>query len=60
MNEEFVKAMGFGKLVEDVKAGKCAFCGKKIDPSRDFRDELSAKEYGLSGMCQDCQDEVFG
>lgn len=25
-----------------------------------FRDELSAKEYYISGMCQDCQDSVFG
>lgn len=25
-----------------------------------FRDELSAKEYYISGMCQRCQDKVFG
>ena len=25
-----------------------------------FRDELSAKEYYISGMCQHCQDKVFG
>lgn len=25
-----------------------------------FRDELSAKEYYISGMCQACQDSVFG
>lgn len=25
-----------------------------------FRDKLSAKEYTISGMCQDCQDDVFG
>lgn len=25
-----------------------------------FRDELSAREYYISGMCQDCQDSVFG
>lgn len=24
-----------------------------------FRDELSAKEYYISGMCQECQDAVF-
>ena len=24
-----------------------------------FRDELSAKEYYISGMCQACQDSVF-
>lgn len=25
-----------------------------------FRNEISAKEYYLSGMCQACQDDVFG
>jgi len=24
-----------------------------------FRDELSAREYYISGMCQSCQDSVF-
>ena len=25
-----------------------------------FRDDLSRKEYGISGMCQNCQDKVWG
>src|SRR6266487_1160403 len=25
-----------------------------------FRDELSSREYSISGLCQDCQDSVFG
>lgn len=25
-----------------------------------FRDELSAREYRISGLCQACQDRVFG
>jgi hypothetical protein len=25
-----------------------------------FRNEISAREYYISGMCQDCQDSVFG
>jgi hypothetical protein len=24
-----------------------------------FRDDLSRKEHGISGMCQACQDEMF-
>lgn len=32
-------------------------CGKPIGP---FRDELSEKEYTISGLCQECQDKVFG
>jgi hypothetical protein len=31
-------------------------CGKPIEG---FRDDLSAKEYRISGLCQNCQDEVF-
>ena len=25
-----------------------------------FRDNLSAREYTISGLCQECQDQVFG
>jgi hypothetical protein len=34
-------------------------CGAQ-DVGEGFRDLLSAKEYTISGLCQDCQDEVFG
>lgn len=41
-----------------VKAGGC---GKQLTgTSADFRDELSAREYRISGFCQACQDRVFG
>ena len=32
-------------------------CGAK---ATDFRDEVSRKEYTISGLCQSCQDLVFG
>jgi len=32
-------------------------CGK---PALAFRDSLSRDEYRISGLCQDCQDLVFG
>ena len=45
--------------MEKLKAeGKCPFCGKKINKD-DFRDELSKKEFGISGLCQECQDDFF-
>ena len=25
-----------------------------------FRDALSRKEYTISGLCQECQDDIFG
>ena len=37
--------------------GKCPICTKPIG---EFRDELSKKEYSISGLCQDCQDDIFG
>ena len=29
-------------------------------PAVDFRNEISRKEYSISGLCQKCQDEIFG
>ncbi len=29
-------------------------------PVEGFKDPLSRKEFGISGMCQNCQDEIFG
>jgi hypothetical protein len=31
-------------------------CGKAITG---FKDELSRKEFAISGLCQSCQDSVF-
>jgi len=45
------------KRVDSIKSGICAWCGKQATK---FRDELSRKEYTISGFCQDCQDKTFG
>ena len=42
-----------GSITQNV----CVWCGK---PATEFRDKLSAKEYTISGFCQDCQDKTFG
>lgn len=34
-------------------------CGKPIDQTPSFREQLHVNEYKLSGLCQDCQDAVF-
>lgn len=34
----------------------CVVCGKS---AIEFDDWLSRKEYGISGMCQKCQDVTF-
>ena len=43
--------------VETVADGKCMTCNS---PDMGFKDDLSRKEYTISGMCQSCQDSVFG
>ena len=40
-----------------IAGGGCVKCG---ETATDFRDELSRKEYGISGLCQCCQDGIFG
>jgi hypothetical protein len=48
----------FGRSRTLAIAGKgCVKCGES---AVDFRDELSRKEYGISGFCQCCQDKIFG
>lgn len=59
MNKEIMKAVGFGEEVKAVEQGKCPFCKRSVNPEG-FRDELSRKEYRISGLCQACQDRVFG
>jgi hypothetical protein len=42
-----------------IDANQCPTCKKSID-EREFRDALSRKEYLISGMCQNCQDLIWG
>lgn len=58
MNEEIIRAAGLGKFVDLVKEGKCPFCKEKVD-LKDFKDELSRKDYESNGMCQKCQDKFY-
>ena len=46
----------FPRMADRIMANKCATCGQNVG---EFKDEISAKEYGISGMCQDCQDSFF-
>ena len=34
----------------------CVTCG---NDAKEFRDELSSIEYGISGLCQKCQDSIW-
>jgi hypothetical protein len=43
-----------------ISEGLCATCDADGIEIQSFRDDLSVKEYQISGMCQKCQDSVFG
>ena len=45
-------------MMHNKKNGKCPFCGKEVTES-EFKDELSLREFRISGLCQKCQDEFF-
>lgn len=59
MNVHIMKACGFEDEVNKVRKGICPFCNRKVERD-DFRDAISAKEYRISGLCQECQDNTFG
>ena len=59
MNEKIMITAGFEEEVRRVKAGLCFSCKKEVN-AEGFKDELSMKEFFISGLCQTCQDEVFG
>lgn len=52
---DFLEAVMPGRK-EAMATHKCVFCGSEAAA---FKDELSAKEFEISGLCQKCQDETF-
>lgn len=42
---------------ESIEQDICVTCGKE---ATEFKDNLSRKEFSISGMCQICQDGIFG
>lgn len=59
MNKQLMRNAGFGDHIDSVEKGLCPFCKKEID-FNGFKDELSRKEFKISGICQQCQDDTFG
>ncbi|MEA4956931.1 hypothetical protein SDC9_07477 [bioreactor metagenome] len=46
--------------VNEKEEVKCPTCNSIFNPQKDLRNQLSIDEYRISGMCQNCQDNVFG
>jgi len=53
----FINAIFGVDRVASIKQNVCTMCGKY---ETGFRDDLSQKEYSISGMCQECQDKIYG
>jgi len=62
MDDEKIKqlrSVGLGPEADRVSLGFCPFCGKPVT-REEFRDPLSLREFGISGICQKDQDKFFG
>ncbi len=55
--EDFLSSIIGGDRREIIKKDLCTCCKK---PATEFKDDLSRKEYTISGFCQTCQDDTFG
>lgn len=56
---ELKKAFGFDRrasIKENFCIPKPLGCGGRADK---FKDAASAREYTISGLCQECQDKFF-
>ncbi len=56
MLESFSKMLGTPRSVA-FETSTCVTCGGE---AKDFKSATSEKEYTISGMCQNCQDEIWG
>ena len=43
---------------ESIERKQCAICSSEVELDS-FKDEISLKEFHISGMCQPCQDKIF-
>ena len=56
IDKVLTQMMGKNRL-DTVRENLCMTCDGY---ATEFKDKISKKEYTISGMCQDCQDSVFG
>lgn len=72
MSEPLPKSPAMSKMLDtifggdrqaDIRANRCRpaplGCGKQIDHATEWKDEVSRREYAITGLCQKCQDSAF-
>ena len=53
-----ISELFYGETHEDaINNNTCVVCKVKVT---EFKNEVSMREYKISGFCQKCQDETFG
>jgi hypothetical protein len=57
--KSFLKSLEFGQGVSMVEKCRCPLCTDRVD-EEEFRNEVFMREFERSGLCQGCQDTVFG
>ncbi len=55
----FLRELGFWQEVAIVEDCRCPSCAERVDED-EFRNEVFMREFESSGLCQECQDTVFG
>ena len=55
--EEITQTVFGVSRTTSIKQDTCVTCQEDAST---FKDDLSRKEFTISGMCQSCQDSVFG
>lgn len=56
--DKFCDSLLGGDRKQSIIKEKCVIC-KEPCPPESFRDQVSVKEFTISGMCQACQDRTF-
>ena len=57
--KDYLRSLGFEAEIDRIDEGRCPFCGADTKQAV-FRDDISRRENEISGLCQVCQDRVFG
>lgn len=58
LDDMFTRIYGVDRR-KSITGKSCISCGDVVT-EESFRDDISLREYHISGLCQKCQDTVFG
>lgn len=57
INSTIISLTGIDRR-ESINNKLCGWCNSPVTMDS-FKDEISLKEYRISGLCQDCQDRMW-